>query len=94
METDSLILARCFTLGRKVPWALLDIWMDIKQLCEVIHVYVSHVFREGNKLADTLAKIGSMGINAFYASEMDLPKYAFGIWKMDKLGFSNFRQPR
>lgn len=61
---------------------------------DVIDLSISHVYREGNSLADFLAKCGSDGLDDFFQSKFDLPKEAVGIWNMDKSGLGSFKQPK
>ncbi|GAV89068.1 RVT_3 domain-containing protein, partial [Cephalotus follicularis] len=57
MELDSLFIVNCFNDLWDPPWAIEYILRDCKNLISP-NVSISHVFREGNGLADKLASHG------------------------------------
>lgn len=66
IETDSMLLVHWFNKKAKPPWKCLELWKKIEKLLEYIDVTISHIYREGNGVADLLAKQGSNGISKTY----------------------------
>ncbi|KAH0662539.1 hypothetical protein KY284_027470 [Solanum tuberosum] len=57
IETDSLLLKNIVERVWKVPWKVVNILEEIWRLMQGKTVVISHIFREGNKLADYLANL-------------------------------------
>ena len=55
IETYSIMVTKAFCNYNIVPWRLRVEWLDCMLTCSKIHVYVSHIYREGNQCADKLA---------------------------------------
>ncbi|XP_060177855.1 uncharacterized protein LOC132607795 [Lycium barbarum] len=55
LETDSLVLQNIFQDSWITPWELRYQIEEIKQDMRAVQVQITHVFSEGNKLADFLA---------------------------------------
>ena len=49
-------------------------------------MHLSHVFREGNQVADFLTKLGANGLSQHFYSSTDLPRLARGLVRLDQLG--------
>ncbi|KAL5766816.1 hypothetical protein ACOSP7_017433 [Xanthoceras sorbifolium] len=60
IESDSTVALKCLTTDSTcyVPDELMDCWLKCKSLIKEMDVSCSHVYREGNVVADTLANIG------------------------------------
>ena len=59
LECDSLWAVTLFRkLSHDVPWKLLHKWINCLHLISHMNFKVSHIFREGNQVADCLAKYG------------------------------------
>ncbi|CAJ2646936.1 unnamed protein product [Trifolium pratense] len=58
LETDSTLVVKAFKSSSLVPWALRNRWLNCLLLTQSMNFVVSHVFREGNFCADSLANIG------------------------------------
>ncbi|CAJ2662070.1 unnamed protein product [Trifolium pratense] len=58
LETDSTLVVKAFKSSSLVPWALRNRWLNCLLLTQSMNFVVSHVFREGNFCADSLAHIG------------------------------------
>ncbi|PRQ18450.1 putative ribonuclease H-like domain, reverse transcriptase zinc-binding domain-containing protein [Rosa chinensis] len=59
VETDSTTVLRYFASPKLVPWRLCVQWSNCLALAKGLHLHVSHIFREGNAPADTLANYGA-----------------------------------
>lgn len=55
IQTDSMLMKKIISGEWKPPWCIVDEVEEIMQLMEDTNYVVSHIFREGNKLADHLA---------------------------------------
>ena len=59
IESDSMTAVRWCTDKESRPWKLWEVFGDIDKLMEDIgNVSLAHIYREGNDLADSLAKAG------------------------------------
>ncbi|KAJ8642101.1 hypothetical protein MRB53_018795 [Persea americana] len=76
IECDSQVIVEAVSKRRNVPWKVRDLWLDILDSLRRITWTISHVFREGNCVADCLASI-SGDLNSdqvfFFASEFPRP---------------------
>lgn len=91
VESDSILLVKCFAGIQKPPWPLLPIWNAIQELTSWISISVSHIYREGNQVADFFAKSGADGNNEYYESAKDFPPKALNLWSLDCMGMPNWR---
>lgn len=55
LQTDSMLLENIIMGSWKPPWCIVDQVEGILRLKEECNIRMSHIFREGNKLADHLA---------------------------------------
>ncbi|XP_057803511.1 uncharacterized protein LOC131018823 [Salvia miltiorrhiza] len=56
LESDSTYIVRLIQdRSLLVPWRFMASWKRILVLLDKFHLYVSHIYREGNKVADILA---------------------------------------
>lgn len=59
IEMDSLTLAKGMqTHIFKPPWKFSTLWSICKSKMEGMQIQISHIFREGNQVADRLSKLG------------------------------------
>ena len=58
LESDSLQLVRAFNQNVTVPWQVSNRWNNCKNLVKGFHFICTHTPREGNQVADALAKNG------------------------------------
>ena len=57
LESDSTYVVYLLSnWSTKVPWSLRSRWIRCLKIIESINFRVSHIFREGNKVADDLSK--------------------------------------
>ncbi|WMV49324.1 hypothetical protein MTR67_042709 [Solanum verrucosum] len=57
IETDSLSLKKIIQKAWRVPWELAEKVEEIREIMQQISATITHIFREGNGLADSLANI-------------------------------------
>lgn len=57
IETDSLSLRKFILKIWRVPWELIEKVEEIREITQKIRATITHIFREGNCLADSLANI-------------------------------------
>ncbi|KAK2441965.1 hypothetical protein QL285_013197 [Trifolium repens] len=55
IETDSRLAVLAFNSNSLVPWAIRNRWQNCKLLTEKINFMITHIYREGNDIADCLA---------------------------------------
>ena len=56
---DSKAVVNCVLDSQfRPPWCVLTEWYNCKYKMEHMQVYVSHIYREGNQVADQLSKLG------------------------------------
>ena len=61
LESDSMFVVNAFASKTKhMPWVLLDRWFMCLHYLSQMHFRVTHIYREGNSVANLLAKHGSM----------------------------------
>lgn len=55
LETNSIMVRNVIVGNWKPPWAIVMYVEEIKQILEAYNTKMTHIFREGNRLADHLA---------------------------------------
>jgi ribonuclease HI len=58
IETDSLSVVKAYNKLEGNPWRMQARWHNCLHFCSQIRCKFTHVFREGNMVADALAKNG------------------------------------
>jgi ribonuclease HI len=59
IETDSSLVVSAFQCpNRDVPWVLRNRWRNVVRMARSMNCLVSHIFREGNQVADLMANHG------------------------------------
>lgn len=58
LETDSVKVVTAFNKDVGIPWQLRERWFNCMQYCRSITCSCVHIHREGNMVADALAKNG------------------------------------
>ncbi|KAF5450654.1 hypothetical protein F2P56_030985, partial [Juglans regia] len=81
VEMDSNILVNWLRKSICGIWYLEDFWEEIMQLLSSIRYTVQHIYREGNALADSLAKLGAAGSYCRWRNSVDLPTQLKGIYR-------------
>ena len=91
VEMDSMVVISWWLRGRCGVWYLEDFWEEIVELACTVHCRFQHVYREGNRVADWLAKAGALGSEWVFSSSYNLPRVLRGLIRLDSLGFPSLR---
>ena len=59
VEVDSLVLLTYLRYPNRVPWRLLSRWSRCLHMISHLNFRISHIFKEGNSAADSLARFGA-----------------------------------
>lgn len=92
METDSIIAYQIVESGMAKNWDYIYFARRIKDL-RSSSIRISHIFREQNMVADTLAKeaYGQQNRREFFTLQ-DLPRNVQKLLYLDRIGLPNFRR--
>jgi ribonuclease HI len=92
MESDSLHVVKAFTSSSHVPWRLRTRWNNCMYLAQQINCSCTHIFRESNSAAHSLASNGQS--LACFTSQWwnSPPSFILHILTRDSVGlpFSRF----
>ena len=72
-------------------WYLEDLWEEIIVLTRSLHCRFQNVFRDGNMVADWLAKAGASGADLAFSNNCVLPLTLRGLLRLDILGLPSLR---
>ncbi|MQL87893.1 hypothetical protein Taro_020451 [Colocasia esculenta] len=86
VETDSLNLLQIVTRQLPHPWKLAFIFQEVASITKRIKTEITHVPREGNKVADCLAGFASFCVHfTTWDSWADLPTTVKDPYHLDKM---------
>ncbi|XP_042944671.1 uncharacterized protein LOC122278558 [Carya illinoinensis] len=91
VEVDSMVIISWWHRGHCGVWYLEDYWDEIVVLAHSINCKFQHVLREGNKVADWLAKAGAVGVSSDYSNTSSMPRVLRGLIRLDLLGIPSIR---
>ncbi|XP_035541522.1 uncharacterized protein LOC118344586 [Juglans regia] len=91
IEVDSQLIVSWVTKGTCNIWYLEDFWEELQGLLGCLEYRLTHVFREGNAVADYLAKRGAEGLNCDWSFNDALPSQLRGLLRLDKIGIPYLR---
>jgi ribonuclease HI len=90
IESDSSLVVRAFqNPDHNVTWSLRNRWRNALVLFKQMNGMVSHIFREGNQVADSLANIGCTLSSP--TRWQQAPHFIIGSLEKNKLGLPSFR---
>jgi hypothetical protein len=89
IETDSSLVVLAFKSSSFIPWSIKTRWLNCQKIASGMNLMVTHVFREGNDIADTLATMGLNVPNLMYFTEP--PFCILNSLTKNKLGLPSFR---
>jgi ribonuclease HI len=90
IETDSTLVVAAFNNPSKpVPWPLRNRWRNVLVMIQSLNFIVSHICREGNKVAYLFANHGLTLSSCAYWN--DPPLFSLDDMNKNKLGLRNFR---
>ncbi|MCI20530.1 ribonuclease H protein, partial [Trifolium medium] len=75
LETDSKLVQLAFKSPSLVPWMLNNRWQNCLHKVRSMNFIVTHLYREGNSCADTLANLG-LNLDAFCWWDVPPPQIA------------------
>lgn len=91
LETDSMLVVQAFKSSILVPWQVRNRWNNVQLLLANMHCIVTHIFKEGNQLADSLANFG-LSLN-HYEFLKNIPLFARESYVRNKIGLPDYRFP-
>jgi len=89
LETDSKLVVLAFSNESIVPWSLRNRWYNCKKLMLNMNILISHIYREENQCADSLANIGLSSQGLFLGESV--PSVLSSHFGRDKLGMPSFQ---
>ncbi|KAK2388551.1 hypothetical protein QL285_062226 [Trifolium repens] len=90
LKTDSSLVVSAFKNPSKpVDWSLRNRWRNIHLKLRNMNFLVTHIYREGNKVADLMANFGLSATDLIYWS--DAPMFIKDCLDSNKLGMPNYR---
>jgi predicted methyltransferase len=78
-----------FQIKQSGALALRNRWRNVKSMINQMNFLVSHIYREGNQIADSLANFGR-SLNNLEVWE-EIPSFIIEQYVKDRLGLSQFR---
>ena len=89
LETDSTLVVHYFKSPHLVPWRLHIAWKNCLRLSLHLYFRVSHIFREGNSLADALANYGASNEGSIWWRS--LPRFLANGYGRDLASLTSYR---
>lgn len=90
LESDSVSVVACFSSRSfSPPWNLRVRWNNCLSIIRQMNFRCSHIFREGNMVADKMANLGLS--NASFTWYDNPPTELHGFLQADYLGIPNYR---
>lgn len=92
IEMDSLLLVQLLTQQKNIPWRIWHLWSELTLLLGSPSPTVTHIYREANGLADSLANAGCelLSMEVYFMADA-LPRRSKGIYLLDKAQMPNIR---
>ncbi|XP_022866066.1 uncharacterized protein LOC111385870 [Olea europaea var. sylvestris] len=90
LEADSTLAIHCITKGGG-PWSIQGILRQIRDFICFDRDTVSHIYREGNQVADSLASEGWDHQRYQEYGPLDLPRQIRALVQIDRYGLPSFR---
>ena len=90
IESDSaLVIHFLSSIKVNVPWRFVTDWFNCRASLASMNVKVSHIFREGNSVADRLANFGVDNVGVHWWDSC--PPCAMTAYSRDLAGYPNYR---
>ncbi|KAL2532578.1 Uncharacterized protein Adt_05929 [Abeliophyllum distichum] len=90
VESDSTLAIHCITKGGG-PWHIQATLRHIRHLLAMDRDTITHIFREGNQVADLLASEGWDRRYYYEYSSQDLPRRHRSLVQIDRFGLPTVR---
>ncbi|KAK9942940.1 hypothetical protein M0R45_008581 [Rubus argutus] len=81
LETDSTLVIKYFNSPSLIPWRLRTVWLNCIHLARRITLHITHIYREGNTVADKLATYGAANEGSIWW--MVLPSFLRTLFNTD-----------
>ncbi|KAF5454807.1 hypothetical protein F2P56_024444, partial [Juglans regia] len=91
IELDSMNVISWWKSKRCGVWYLEDFWEELIDIMDSMTYSINHVFREGNKVVDWLAKQGASGNDLAVSLLTESPRELRGLIRMDYSGLPSLR---
>ncbi|KAH0715131.1 hypothetical protein KY284_008036 [Solanum tuberosum] len=92
IETDSLSLKKIVLKTWRIPWEIIERVEEIRELLQKTRATITHVFREGNCLADALANVAiESQTDHEYQAWQELPLVLRKILNSNKAQIPNYK---
>ncbi|KAK6148329.1 hypothetical protein DH2020_019241 [Rehmannia glutinosa] len=91
IETDSLILCNTISKAAQGNWSIKDVIVNIHNSLRNISFHITHVYKEGNKVVDDLASLGTNSVCLIEFASDSLPLFVKGLVRVDQLDIPSFR---
>ena len=93
LESDSQLVILAFKFNIVVPWGLRNRWKNCIHITHRMRFCASHIYREGNICADSLANFGlSLSLSSLDLVWFDsIPDFVKREYNRNRLGMPNFR---
>ncbi|KAL8557851.1 hypothetical protein ACS0TY_005088 [Phlomoides rotata] len=91
IELDSLEVVRLLLTNRPGPWQVQHTLVRIRTLMAQFRTRVTHIFREGNRPADYMARRGSTSSALHLLTTQTVPRFFMTLVRMDQIGYPSFR---
>ncbi|RHN79171.1 putative ribonuclease H-like domain-containing protein [Medicago truncatula] len=91
LESDSQLVILAFKSNSVVPWGLRNRWENCIHITHRMRFCASHIYREGNICADSLANFGLSlsSLDLFWFDS--IPDFVRREYNRNRLGMPNFR---
>jgi len=94
IESDSLMVVRCFDSRSVLPWRLKTRWQNCMVLVRKLGGICTHIHREGNLVADALAQNGQSLALSTSQWWSEPPHFLLSLLYHDSLGVPHYRTIR
>ncbi|XP_027156871.1 uncharacterized protein LOC113758040 [Coffea eugenioides] len=91
VEVDSLALARLVTSQSVGKWPLCSVLSQIRLLLGKVNGAISHIYREANAVADSLAALSLESSWVTFQSHQQLPSRARSLIHLDAIGLGRWQ---
>ncbi|KAF5464418.1 hypothetical protein F2P56_014495 [Juglans regia] len=92
IEMDSLLVVNWVQKGSYSLQYIKNFWEDIINMLAGINFSAKHIYREGNKAVDVLARLRSNGISHEWSGQIEVPHLLRGILRIDSCGLAYIRK--
>ncbi|XP_012850055.1 PREDICTED: uncharacterized protein LOC105969825 [Erythranthe guttata] len=92
IELDAEVAVRLLSHTDQGHWSLQSSLTAIRNSLSTLEYRITHIYREGNKVADALANLGCQTELARTFTTAELPRPIQQMIRMDQLGYPSFRR--